>query len=119
MKKAYYLATCDTCRRILKLLDLDDSWTLREIKKEPISAKELAEMRALSGSYEELLNRRAKIYKEMNLKEKSLSEEMIKELILREYTFLKRPVFVLGQNIFIGNSKENIETLVAAIASSQ
>ena len=109
MKKAFYLATCDTCRRILKELQLDDSWSLREIKSEPINENELEEMRKLSGSYESLFSRRARKYKELNLGDKVQSEEDIKQLLLEDYTFLKRPVFVFNDRIFAGNAMANIE----------
>jgi arsenate reductase len=32
-------------------------------------------------------------------------------LILDEYTFLKRPVIIIDQEIFIGNSKKSVEAL--------
>ena len=49
MKKIYYLKTCDTCKRILKELNLEGV-TLQEIKTESITASQLEEMYALSGS---------------------------------------------------------------------
>mgnify|MGYP000671450822 CR=1 FL=1 len=51
----------------------------------------------------------------MNLKSKSLSETDFRQLILDEYTFLKRPVFIVDNEIFIGNSKKVIEELKAKI----
>ena len=51
----------------------------------------------------------------MNLKSKSLSETDFRQLILDEYTFLKRPVFIVDNEIFIGNSKKVIEELKATI----
>ena len=38
----------------------------------------------------------------------NLQEENFRRLILEEYTFLKRPIFLIGQQIFIGNSKKTI-----------
>ena len=65
-------------------------------------------MHQLAGSYEALFSRRAMKYKAMGLAEKSLSEKDYKNLILEEYTFLKRPVIILGNKIFIGSSKNVI-----------
>ncbi len=110
MKKIYFLKTCDTCTRILKSINLE-GFTLQEIKTEPITVVQLEEMHALSGSYEVLFSRRAKKYKQMNLKNQELSEKDIRQLILDEYTFLKRPVIIVGSEIFIGNSKKNVELL--------
>jgi arsenate reductase len=47
----------------------------------------------------------------MGLKEKSLSESDYKRLILEEDTFLNRPVFIVNDSIFIGNSKKTVEAL--------
>lgn len=110
MKKLYYLKTCDTCRRILKEINTS-TIELQEIKENPITVKQLEEMYALSSSYEALFSKRAKKYKEMGLKDQQLSEIDFKQLILETYTFLKRPVALIDGEIFIGNSKKNIEAL--------
>jgi arsenate reductase len=34
---------------------------------------------------------------------------------LEEYTFLKRPVFILGKKIFVGNDKKTVEALKKSI----
>ena len=72
-------------------------------------------MHQLSGSYEALFNKRAKLYKSLDLKNKTLSEADYRKFILEEYTFLKRPVFMVEDTIFIGNSKNVIAALKAKI----
>ena len=115
MKKVYYLKTCSTCIRILKALNLSSDFILQDIKTEPISVKQLEHMKSLSGSYEALFSKRAKRYKEMDLKNQNLEERDYKQHILDHYTFLSRPVFIINDAIFIGNSKKNIELVKAAI----
>ena len=110
MKKVYFLQTCDTCRRILKEVNTD-GFERQEIKANNISVEQLEEMYALSGSYEALFNKRAKLYKAMDLKNQELSEADYRQFLLDEYTFLKRPVFIVDDKIFIGNSKKVIENL--------
>jgi arsenate reductase (glutaredoxin) len=110
MKKVYFLQTCDTCRRILKEVNLD-GFERQEIKSNPVSVNQLEEMYALSKSYEALFNKRAKLYKAMDLKNLDLSEADYRQYLLDEYTFLKRPVFIVDNSIFIGNSKKEIEKL--------
>ena len=105
MKKIYYLKTCDTCRRILKEMDTSE-YTLQEIKTEPITVKQLEEMYNLTKSYEVLFSKRAKKYKQMDLKSQNLTEKDYKQLILDEYTFLKRPVIINNNDIFVGNTKK-------------
>jgi arsenate reductase len=109
MKKIYYLSTCSTCNRIIKTLELEDPFEFQDIKSNKITTEQIEEMKKKSGSYESLFSRRAMKYKSMGLKDKTLSETDIKELILEEYTFLKRPVILIEDEIFIGNSKKITE----------
>lgn len=113
MKKAYHLAQCSTCQRILK----EVNWTEQEqdIRTEKISTEQLDEMAEKTGSYEALFSRRAMKYKSMGLKDKNLTETDYRNLILEEDTFLKRPVFLVGENIFVGNSKKTVEALISAL----
>jgi len=115
MKKVYFLQTCDTCRRILKEINLD-GFEKQEIKGQPVSVNQLDEMHAISKSYEALFNKRAKLYKAMDLKNQELTEADYRQYILDEYTFLKRPVFMIDNAIFIGNSKKEIEKLKSFLA---
>lgn len=114
MKKIYYLKTCDTCRRILKSINIT-GFKLQEIKTDPLTVSQLEELYTMTKSYEALFNKRAKKYKQMDLKGQDLSEKDYRQLILDEYTFLKRPVFVINDKIFVGNSKKTIELLAEEI----
>ncbi|MCF6295654.1 MAG: hypothetical protein L3J25_08190 [Flavobacteriaceae bacterium] len=105
MKIVYYLKTCNTCMRILKELNLPSNFIFQDIKEREITVKQLEEMYKLSGSYESLFSKRAKLYNEMDLKNQSLNEKDFKHYILHHYTFLKRPVIIIENQIFIGNSK--------------
>ena len=112
MKKVYFLSTCSTCKRIMDDLgEKLDSFSKQDIKAEQISMEQIEEMRAFAGSYESLFSRKAMKFRSMGLNEKVLSEDDYKNLILEEYTFLKRPVFITDDKIFIGNAKANIEKL--------
>ena len=108
MKKIYYLSTCDTCRDIIKRLGGLEGFEKQDIKTDAISEGQLKEMKEMAGSYEALFSRRAIKYKELNLKEKVLTESDYKKLILQEYTFLKRPVIIYRDKIFIGNEAKTV-----------
>ncbi|AZI22557.1 arsenate reductase family protein [Chryseobacterium taklimakanense] len=108
MKTVYYLKTCGTNRKIMAPLDLSD-WNLREIKTEPVTEEELDEMYKMAGSYEALFSRKSSQIKARGIDLKSLKEEDYKKLLLEHYTFLKRPVFLTEDKIFIGNDKSNLE----------
>ena len=109
MNKIYYLSSCDTCKRILKELEPLDGINLQDIKTSPMTEDQIEHLYDLAGSYEALFSKRARLYKERNLKDKSLGETDFKDLILEHYTFLKRPVMVLNGEIFIGNSKKTVQ----------
>ena len=115
MRKFYFLDTCSTCKRILKQLNLGPKFELRDIKKTPINFNEIKYLRTLAGSYEVLFSKRANLYKKLGLKEKKLSEESYKNYILEHYTFLKRPVLVFDDRLFVGNSPKVINSAKTAL----
>ena len=106
--KVYHLSTCNTCKRIIAELPLD-KLDLQDIKTDKITAEQLDEMRQLAGSYEALFSRRSRQFRPRGLQEKNLTEADYRDLMLEEYTFLKRPVIVYGDKIFIGNAKKEVE----------
>jgi len=116
MNKIYYLASCDTCRKIIKSLPKDHNLVFHDIKQNPITLAELEEMHQLSGSYEALFSKKAVLYKSMDLKNKSLTEEDFKKYILEHYTFLSRPVFIIDSKIYIGNTQQNMLQVMKALS---
>lgn len=118
MKKIYYLSTCDTCRRILMELAPSADVKLQDIKEFPITEVELVLLKDLSGSYESLINKRARLYQERGLKNKELSEEDFKQLIMEHYTFLKRPVILVEDAVFVGNARKTVEAAKEALRGS-
>lgn len=120
MKKFYHLGTCTTCQAIIKETGVDKAgFVMQDIKTEKITPAQLDEMKKRTGTYEALFSRRALKYKELGLKDKSLTEKEYRHLILDEYTFLKRPVAILDNAIFVGNDKKTVEALKKAVANSK
>ena len=115
MKKIYYLSSCTTCKRILEALRPPASYVLQDIKEEPITAAQLEELRKLAGSYEALFSKRARLFREQGLDKKSIDEAGYKKLLLGHYTFLKRPVIVSEDEIFIGNSPKSVTAAKSSI----
>jgi arsenate reductase len=113
MKKVYCVATCDTCQRIIEDADLiKKGYTSQNIKMDKITPEQLDEMKSMIGSYEALFSRRALKYKAMGLKDKKLTEKDYRDLILQEYTFLKRPVVISGKKIFSGSEKKTVAEVI-------
>lgn len=104
MNKVYYLSSCDSCRKIIKSLPNCDQFVFHDIKQNPITPEDLDEMHRLAGTYESLFSRKAQLYKSLDLKNKSLSENDYRNYILQHYTFLSRPVFIIENKIYIGNN---------------
>ena len=83
----------------------------QNIKTNQITENQLKELKEKAGSFEKLFNRRSLKYREFELSQKKLTEEDYKKLILQEYTFLKRPVFLFPDRIFIGDQLKALEQL--------
>jgi len=117
MKHIFYLSTCDTCKRILNELGPLTDFTLQDIKTSPMTSEQLDKLHAKVSSYESLFSKRARLYKERKLNTKALSEKDYKQLLLEHYTFLKRPVIVFHEQVFVGNSKKVVAAAIEALHS--
>lgn len=111
MNKIYHLKTCSTCAKILKEVKPGKEVVLQDIKTEKITPEQIDAMAKLAGSYETLFSRKSMKYRSMGLADKKLTEKDYRKLILEEYTFLRRPVGIVGNEIFIGNAKVTTEGL--------
>lgn len=110
MKKAFTLPTCKTCQRIFDdLQPAAHGCEVVDIKSEGIAPDDLDKMAELAGSYEALFSRRAMKFRSMGLAEKTLTEQDYRQLILDEYTFLKRPVFLFDDAVTTGSAKASVE----------
>lgn len=96
-------------------MDLPSNFIFQDIKTEEITVKQLEELHKLAGSYEALFSKKAKLYKEMGLKDLNLTEKDFKHYILEHYTFLSRPVIVFNDQIFIGNRPKTVEAAKQAV----
>jgi arsenate reductase (glutaredoxin) len=106
MKKVYFLSTCSTCKQIIKENGYEKKgFSFQDIKTEKISPEQLDELKNLVGSYEALFSRRSLKYRSMGLKDKKLTETDYRNLILEEYTFLKRPVVLSGRKVIVGSGR--------------
>lgn len=116
MKKVYHLGSCSTCQRILKEWNVDDSFVLQDIKTEKMTSEQVDQMIEMAGSAAKLFSKRAMKYRAMGLHERELTEADMRQLIIDEYTFLSRPVLILGDAIFVGNSKKVVAAAAEALS---
>ncbi|MFV0237492.1 MAG: arsenate reductase family protein [Flavobacteriales bacterium] len=112
MKRIYYLGSCDKCRKILKILEQSNiKLEKQDIKVKALSKDQLVEMRSLVESYEQLFSKSARKYRTLENKDK-LTEKDYEKLILSEYTYLKRPILLDEERIFIGVNPNNMDGVV-------
>ena len=111
----FHLSTCNTCQRIIGELGDLEGVELQNVKEKHISAKELDFAMKKVGSYEALFNKRAMKYRSLGLNNETLSEKEWRKHILSEYTFLKRPLAIINDEVYAGNAKKTVEALKAAV----
>ena len=114
-RKVYYLSTCDTCKRIMKEVNVDDSFQKQDIKTEPLTEEQVETLYAYTKSYEALINKRARKLKAALESNPLKTDAYYKELLLMDYTFLKRPVFEIEGNLFVGNSPKTVAAVKDAL----
>jgi arsenate reductase (glutaredoxin) len=117
MRKGWFLSTCDTCKRILNSLPTVQGMEWQDIKKEAITQGDLELMLTRSGSVEAIFSKKSRNYRARGLHERVLSDAEMRQLILEDYTFLKRPIAILDEHIFIGNSPSEVSRLQEAMHS--
>ncbi len=116
MDKIYYLASCDTCRKIIKNLPKTIEMEFQDIRQDPMTPEQLEKLYQITGSYEALFSKKAQLYKSMDLKNKNLTEADYKKYLLEHYTFLSRPVFIIKGKVYVGNSQPNIHAVTQALS---
>ena len=110
MRKIFHLSTCTTCKRIISSINLNNI-ELIDIKQHNITGKDLDFAASKTGGYESLFNKRAQKLKLVPDSEKPITDQDFRKLILEEYTFLKRPLAIIDEDIYAGNSRETIQKL--------
>lgn len=84
----YGIATCDTCRKALRVLQgAGHEASLRDIRKAPLSAAEVAEFVAAFG--EQIVNRKSTSWRKAS---ETLRVAAPTEQLVQEPTLMKRPV---------------------------
>jgi len=114
-RKVYFLSTCDTCKRIMKEVGVDDSFEQKDIKSNPVTEEQVDGFFKHTGSYEELINKRARKLKDVLAEHPVKTDADYKKLLLMDYTFLKRPVFEIDGQLFVGNAKKTVEEIKEAL----
>jgi len=100
----YWLPDCTTCQKAKRRLDYHRVAVtkFRNIKDEPLAREEIERLATMLGGAKNLFSRRSVKYRELGLKDKTLSETEMLDLMAGDYTFLKRPILAAGGQAIAG-----------------
>lgn len=105
----YWLPNCSTCQKAEKFLENQDVEIseFHNLKENNLSRETVEKLAEKVGGADKLFSRRAIKYREMKLNERELSEDEMLDLMLSEYTFIKRPVLVSDTKAIAGFSEKS------------
>ncbi len=115
MNTFIYLSTCNTCIRILKRLDLPEGTKLQDVKHQSLSTSQLEALYQVTQSYEQLINKRARVIQALNKAGKTLGEKDFQHLLQTEYSCLKRPILHWNNSFYLGNAKKTVAAMQQAV----
>lgn len=116
MKNTFlYLSSCSTCLRIIKDLGLENSPLLQDVKHSPATAEQLDFLYKTTLSYEALINKRGRVFTQLKREGVVFNEDIYKNLLLKEYSCLKRPILILNSIVYLGNAKATVAKMSAAL----
>lgn len=110
----YWLPNCSTCQKAVRWLDRRGVKIskFRDIKDEPLTRNEVEDLAKMLGGPAELFSKRAIKYREMKLNEREVPPAEMLDLMTDEYTFLKRPIIVIGNRAVAGFFEKSFESFL-------
>lgn len=110
----YWLPNCSTCQKAKGWLERRGVkiTAMRDIKENPLSRKEVEDLVKMLGGPAELFSKRAIKYREMKLNEREVPPDEMLDLMTDEYTFLKRPIMVIGDQAAAGFFEKSFESFL-------
>ena len=107
----YVKPTCTTCRKVLKILkESEADFDSVNYFEEPLSKKTLTQLvKSLGIPPRDLLRKNEKIYKELGLSKKELSDTQIIDLMVKHPDLLQRPIVIKGDEVVLARPAEEIE----------
>ena len=116
----YVKPTCTTCRKTLKILREDGTeFDPVNYFEQPLSRKKLTGLiKKLGIPPRELLRKNEKVYKELGLSKKELSDKEIIDLMVKHPDLIQRPIVVKEDRVILArpsrrNRKASLMKLTA------
>ena len=102
MVKIYGIKTCGSVKKALTFLDKNNiAYTFIDFKKTPPTQENL-DFWLKHTELKKLFNTKGTTYKKLALKDKNLSENEIKDYLLKEPMLIKRPVIECKSGVLVG-----------------
>ncbi len=103
MLTVYTLKNCDTCKKAIKWLEAEGiDFKNHDVRADGLSKETITEIVETLG-WETTLNRRSTTWRNLDDSQKSEPDNAKAITLIEEHpTLLKRPVFVLGQEMMAG-----------------
>ena len=110
----YIKPTCTTCRKALKILrEGETDFDSINYFEEPLTKSTLTKLvKSLGIPPRDLLRKNEKIYKELGLSKKELSDSEIIDLMVKHPDLIQRPIVIKGKEVILARPAEEIERLL-------
>lgn len=106
------ITNCNTIKKTREWLAGNDiSYMFRDVKKDPLSPNELAEL-VMRAGLDTLVNRRGRKWKMLGLADKELTDNDLFEVLLEHQTMIRRPVLRWGEAVLVGFDEDALEQFV-------
>ncbi len=114
--KIYALKNCDTCKKALAWLSGKSAdFNVHDVRADGLTSDDVRPIVEAVG-WEAAVNRRSTTWRNMDAADKDdLSNDKAVDLIVRNPTLMKRPVYVSGDTTIVGfddSVKQQLETLL-------
>ncbi|MGY5143980.1 MAG: arsenate reductase family protein [Candidatus Nitrosopumilus sp. bin_32a] len=102
--KVYHKSTCITCKKIISGIErMKADIETRDFFKDPFTETELKKIIKMTGKKpSELLRKRDKMYKELDLENKKKTDAQIVKLMIEYPGLILRPIILTKNNAFVG-----------------
>ena len=102
--KIFHKTSCITCKKGISDIErINADIEKRDFFKDPLSESELKKIVKMSGKKpSELLRKRDKMYKELDLENKKKTDAQIIKLMVKYPGLILRPIIIIKNKAFVG-----------------
>jgi arsenate reductase len=113
--KAYIRKGCLTCKRALEYMESRGiEFETSDLFEEPLTKEGLRELVRLLGlKPSDLLRTRDRMYRELDLRNRELSEDELLGLMVRYPGLIKRPILIRGERAVVALKPEEVERILS------